>query len=150
VSDEFVTVATFDQSVEAHLARSKLESEGIPCFVSEERFIQVNWLLASAFGGVKLKVPSVDVERARNVLRPRPRLVIVADADSDGTCDDEVTCPRCRSYDVYDHHLNRRVGVIAVAFLSFVGRSWRRRRICKQCGYGWKDGSGKRPDRLGH
>lgn len=142
MSVEFITIAKFDQAVEAHLARSKLESEGITCFVSEERFIQVNWLLASAFGSVKLKVPSTEAERARNALRPQPRLVVVADAEADRG--DELTCPRCRSYDVYDHHLNRRVGVIAVAFLSFLGRSWKRKWICKLCGYEWKSDAGGR------
>jgi hypothetical protein len=145
VSVEFVTVATFNQAVEAHLARSKLESEGITCFVNEERFIQVNWLLASAFGSVKLKVLATEAERARNLLRPKPRLVIVADPQLDSPRDDgEMICPRCRSYDVYDNHLDRRVGT----FLGFFRRSWRQRWICKLCGYEWKNKPGARTNGL--
>ena len=147
MTDEFVTIATFDQPVEAHLARSKLESEGIPCFVAEERFIQVNWLLASVFGCVELKVPSGSADRARNALRPRPRLVVLADANSARSRADETACPRCRSFDVYAHHLKQRIGTVAVALLSLLGRSWRYRWICKQCGYEWKERAGDRTER---
>lgn len=141
MSEDFVTVATFSQPVEAHLARSKLESEGITCFVSEELYNYGGWLFPSAQAKVKLKVPAAEAEMARNVLRPRPRLVVVAGTDNNRS-DEDLICPRCRSFEVYYHHMNRRLGAIAIAFLNVVGRSWKRKWICKQCGYEWKDNLG--------
>ena len=137
MSMEFVTVATFSQPFEAHLARTKLESEGVTCFVSDEHVIAVNWLLSGAVGGVKLKVPAWQADRAREVLRPKPHLVVVADNDT------ELACPNCRSVDVYYQRFSRRAGFFAMVFLGFLlpwmSRSWQ----CKQCGYEWKDLSRK-------
>lgn len=133
---EFVTVASFSRPVEAHLAKTKLESEGIPCFVTDEHLVQVNWLYSNAIGGVKLKVPSPYLQRARDILRPRPRLVVVASDNAD-IPDDELICPRCRSFDVYRRR--QRVAALMAALFGlavpWMGRKW----VCKQCGYQWRD-----------
>lgn len=136
MADQWITVATFSQPVEAHLARTKLESEGIDCLVCDEYLVRVNWLLSNAVGGVKLRVPWWDEHRAREALRPRPRLVVVAD-DAAGHAEGEV-CPECRSYDVYYHRFSRRAaGVFWLAF-GFIVPWLNRRWLCKQCGYEWK------------
>ena len=49
--------------------------------------------------------------------------------------------------DVYAHHIKRRIGAVVVVLLNVVGRSWKYRWICKQCGYEWK---GNAPDRVEH
>lgn len=134
---EWVTVASFLQPVEAHLARTKLESEGIPCVVGDENLVSVYNFLSNAVGGVKLKVPDYALEQAREALRPQPRLVVVA--DEDGDADGEMVCPRCRSYDVYYHRFNRRVAGVFILLLGFLV-PWRDRRwTCKQCGHEWKE-----------
>lgn len=143
MSDQFVTIATFSKPVEAHLARTKLESEGIPCFVTDEQLVQVNWLFPHA-GGVKLKVSAEDASRARDILRPKPRLVVVADKDAQ-IPDGEMICPRCRSFDVYYHGFNRRFAALAAELFGFLVPWLSRKWVCKQCGYEWKDKSSDRP-----
>jgi hypothetical protein len=137
VSDQFVTIATFDKPVEAHLAKTKLESEGITCFVTDEQLVQVNWLFPHA-GGAKLKVPAEDAERARDILRPRPRLVVVADEDA-RIPDGELICPRCRSFDVYFHRFGRKILAVITAMFGFLMPWISSKWVCKQCGYEWKD-----------
>jgi hypothetical protein len=97
----------------------------------------VDWLLSNAVGGVKLKVPAWEADRAREALRPQPRLVVVAE---DGeTPDGELICPRCRSYDVYYRHFSQRVAGVFILLFGFL-IPWRSRRwTCKQCGYEWKE-----------
>tara|TARA_R100001143_G_scaffold755_1_gene2242 strand:- start:4968 stop:5165 length:198 start_codon:yes stop_codon:yes gene_type:complete len=46
------TVATFSFPHEAHIARAKLESEGIPALVADEHTINMQWLYSNALGGV--------------------------------------------------------------------------------------------------
>ena len=134
---EWVTVASFSQPIEAHLARTKLESEGIPCIVGDENLIRVDWLLSNAVGGVKLKVPAHAADQAREALRPQPQLVVVA-ADGEAS-DGEMICPRCRSYDVYYRRYSQRVAGIFILLLGFL-IPWRDQRwTCKQCGYEWKE-----------
>ena len=137
---DWVAVATFSQPIEAHLARTKLESEGIVCVVADEYLIRVNWLLSNAVGGVKLMVPRWEADRARDILRPVPRLVVVADAEeAESAQPGELICPNCRSYDVYFHRFSRRIAGIFWLMFGFIV-PWRSRKwVCMQCGYEWKE-----------
>lgn len=137
MNHEWIAVASFSQPVEAHLARTKLESEGIPCVVQDEHLVRVDWLLSNAVGGVKVMVPAWDAEAARDVLRPRPRLVRRAEAGE--PADGEMICPRCRSYDVYYIRYSRRAAGLFILLFGFL-LPWRDRRwSCTQCGYEWKE-----------
>ena len=78
MSKNWITVASFSQPFEAHLAKTRLEAEEITCVVSDEYLVRVDWLLSNAVGGVKLMVPVWEAERAKEILRPRPRLMVVA------------------------------------------------------------------------
>lgn len=60
------TVATFSFAPEMGLVRSKLESEGIECFVKGELISQT--YIQSAVGGIKLQVKAEDAERARKLI----------------------------------------------------------------------------------
>lgn len=134
---DWVKVASFSQPFEAHLARTQLESEGISCVVSDEYLVRVDWLLSNAIGGVKLMVPASEASHARDVLRPRPHLVVVAEAGT--PANGEMICPRCRSYDVYFSRYSRRAAGIFILLLGFLV-PWRDRRwACTECGYEWKE-----------
>jgi hypothetical protein len=137
MTSEWIAVASYSQPVEAHLARTKLESEGIPCVVNDEHLVRVDWFLSNAVGGVKLMVPRTEAQRARDALRPRPRLVAVAGRRA--TADGETVCPRCRSDDVYYSRYNRRVAGVFILLLGFL-IPWRDRRwTCTECDYQWKE-----------
>ena len=139
MAEDWETIASFSQPVEAHLARTKLESEGIPCVVSDEYLVHVNWLLSNAVGGVKLRVPSWEASRAREVLRSKPHLVVMADPDEDGaTGGGEPACPNCRSLDVYYSRFSRRAAGVFWLLFGFIVPWLNRRWLCKQCGYEWK------------
>ncbi len=140
--DNWETVATFSGPIEAHLARARLEAEGIPCMVMDEYLVRIDWLLSNAIGGVKLVVPSGEAARARDALRPRPRLVETAD---EHTPEGELSCPRCRSLDVYFHRFDRRVAALAWLVVGFIV-PWRRRAwVCAECGYAWRERRPARP-----
>lgn len=66
--DDLVTIARFSSPIEAHLARTKLESEGIEAFVADEHMISINPVYDLALGGVKLQIKYSDVERAQKSL----------------------------------------------------------------------------------
>ena len=134
---DWIAIASFSQPVEAHLARTKLESEGIPCVVGNENLVRVDWLLSNAVGGVKVMVPCWEAEHARDVLRPQPRLVVVAERGAPG--DGEMICPHCRCDDVYYSRYNRRVAGVFMLLFGFL-IPWRDRRwACTRCGYQWKE-----------
>ena len=62
------TVARFRNPVSAHIARARLEADGIPAFLADEYLVGVQWLYSDAVGGVKLNVPDSYVEAAREVV----------------------------------------------------------------------------------
>ncbi|MDZ4299014.1 MAG: DUF2007 domain-containing protein [Moraxellaceae bacterium] len=63
-----ITVARFSLAIEAHIARAKLESEGIPAFVADEHTVTAQWLYSNAIGGVRLQVPDSYVESSGKLM----------------------------------------------------------------------------------
>jgi DNA-directed RNA polymerase subunit RPC12/RpoP len=114
ISDDLVTLLTFGSAVEAHLAKGRLEMEGIESFVADE-------YAAATFGlsqtdGIRLQVRESDMGRALEIMG-------IEDDDEQDEQDEqdeeqEVTCPRCGSDDVRP---------------PFLGQEWR----CKACGHRW-------------
>ncbi len=68
MDDDLVTVARFDNSVEANLARNRLEEAGLRAALLDDNTVDIVWALSNALGGVKLQVRAADAEQARRVL----------------------------------------------------------------------------------
>lgn len=66
--DEYVTIATFDKSTDAHIALGRLAAEGVQALLFDDNMVQMDWLYAIALGGIKLRVQRVDATRARRIL----------------------------------------------------------------------------------
>ena len=71
---ELVTVAKFFSPTEAHIYRSRLESEGIPAFVQNENLSTLFPFASSLTGGAQLQVRAQDLEQAREILASGPHL----------------------------------------------------------------------------
>jgi hypothetical protein len=65
MSDELVTILTFNFPSEAYVIKARLESEGIRCHLQNENFYYKRFFSQS---GVQLQVLSSDVERAKIIL----------------------------------------------------------------------------------
>lgn len=63
MTERLKTIATFSQPWEAHLFKSKLEQEGISCFIEDEYTVSVNWFFSVAIGGLKIAVRESDIDR---------------------------------------------------------------------------------------
>ncbi len=137
MSQQLVTVATFTQGIDAHLARLRLESEGIECVVADEHTVGANWLYSNAVGGVKLQVSTSDVERATGILSREP--VFATPQVPESTEDDgDPRCPNCNSTDVSYERFARRVVFVCWLFLGipllFLKRKWKGLK----CTHQWK------------
>jgi hypothetical protein len=127
---KFITVATFSHQIEAHLAKAKLESEGLECRLADEHIVSINWLFSDAVGGIKLRVSEKDAERAREILRRGPahpdRIGVSPGEEVEGS-----RCPVCSSTEVH----GRGILSFLASFLPFDKRSWE----CRRCGYHWEE-----------
>lgn len=66
--DHLITVISFTYPHEAHLAKGKLQSEGVEVFIKDEMTAHVNNFYSNAIGGVKLQVRDDDVDTAHRIL----------------------------------------------------------------------------------
>ncbi len=137
-------VETFSNPWDAELARARLEGEGISAVVADLHLIGMDWMLSSAVGGVKLKVPIEEAARARELLgkeNPLSQLRLVTAEDGA-----EPRCPRCRSEDLYRRTWSREGFFLGTVLLGFPFPFFRRRWVCRRCGGVWKRGDLPEPD----
>ena len=106
-----VTVSTYSFPYEAHIAKAKLDAEGIPAFVADEHTINMQWLFSNAMGGVKLQVPQTFVERALDILSEDDEAALLQQQGGDFP-----VCPQCGSADTEYYRIGKRW-----AFLVFLG-----------------------------
>lgn len=66
--DEYVTIATFDKTIDAHIVMGRLAAEGIRALLFDDNMVQMDWLYAIALGGIKLRVMRADETLARDIL----------------------------------------------------------------------------------
>ncbi|SEL50845.1 Putative signal transducing protein [Olivibacter domesticus] len=92
---EMVTLKVFDNAMEAHLLRTKLESEGIHSFLQDENIVSLNPLYNYAVGGIKLNIQLADAERAKQIIQEIENTPILDDYDQ------QISCPQCGSTDLY-------------------------------------------------
>lgn len=64
----WLTIATYFTLSEAHLARSRLEAEGIQCALADEHVLGLE--VRGSPVGVRLRVLEDDAERALAILEP--------------------------------------------------------------------------------
>ncbi len=65
---KLVTIETFRDLGEALLAKGRLEAAEIDSCLADENLVRMDWFLANAVGGIKLKVPEEQAEEAFRVL----------------------------------------------------------------------------------
>ena len=66
--NNWITIISFTYPHEAHLAKTKLESEGLKVIILDELTAQVNNFYSNAIGGVKLQVTEDDYNKAYKIL----------------------------------------------------------------------------------
>lgn len=110
--DKIIVFKSFDTSMEASLAKTKLDAYGIPCFLTEENIANLYPIQNPKFSGVRLHLFLKDVEQAQQVLSE-----IILQTEEELT-----RCPRCRSTRVdmdYTKKLSSRIlSVLLALFLT--------------------------------
>lgn len=127
-----VTVASFEAPLKASLLASRLETEGIQCFIADAELVGMYQLLTSAVGGVKVQVRERDAPRAAFVARELG--LETADRPSAG----RPPCPQCGSTLVSRRGLSLGQAVLAVLSLGVLSLFFAVRWKCEGCSYTWR------------
>ncbi|MBN2020114.1 MAG: hypothetical protein JW749_07810 [Sedimentisphaerales bacterium] len=136
MNDRVVTVASFDEPYKAHIARIKLESAGIRCFLSGENFVSTYWLLSRADGGIKLKVWQQDVKAAEEFLRQKKSSSEAGKSDEAEGYD--LVCPKCGSENIDYERFSRKALMLSI-LLFRLPLTWLKEKYkCEDCGNVWE------------
>jgi hypothetical protein len=121
-----VTVATFPEAIEAHIFRSRLESEGIPSMLADENIVSNQPWHSIAYGGVKLRVRQQDRERAAEIIaeiRGLQRLELAR-------------CPVCQSDKIEVKRNGNLFKMVLTLLFGIPGQE--NKRTCLTCGHEWQ------------
>jgi hypothetical protein len=66
--DKIITFEQYYDPMLAHIIRTKLEDNGVPCFIADDNIISANPIYSNAVGGIKLKIFERDLERCREIV----------------------------------------------------------------------------------
>lgn len=132
--EELVLIASYLWPFDVHLDKSRLEADGITCFVFNEELISMNWLYSAAVGGVKLYVRADDLQRAQEILG----------AQCDGTVlesGNDERCPACQSLNLEYKNDHKRWIFLSWLLIGIPLPFFKERWKCKDCGYVWDEES---------
>lgn len=71
MENEFVTITRVFQLHEAYLVKSKLESEGIECFIPDETVAKTRWVYLTGEAWIRLQVKEKDAAKALEILEKK-------------------------------------------------------------------------------
>ena len=126
---KLVTIETFRDLGEALLAKGRLEAAEIESYLADENLVRMDWFLANAVGGIKLKVPEEQAEEAFRVLFTDKYKAPL---------EERPQCPKCGSGEVsvVDPDKGFRLAVLWMFALPTPRTEevhWR----CQRCGAAW-------------
>jgi hypothetical protein len=135
VYSKLVTIRQFRDVQNAYLAKGLLDSAGIESFLFDENIVRMDWLYSNLVGGVKLRVREEDVAEALELLD-----VGKTETDETNVAEEPTVrpgrCPNCRSTDVTDQPLMKRLAYLSV-LLGFPMPPKRVGWKCGFCGHTW-------------
>jgi len=129
-ADAIVLLATYPDTIAAHLAKSKLEADEIPCFLSNE-----NRPYGPISGGVRLHVRQQDLAQAQDLLHQAAMHILAADEDADGDVAGAIRCPRCHHAEVVCRHQPQPTDSLFTKLRLWLLASEKPQCHCFQCGF---------------
>jgi hypothetical protein len=85
---ELVVIRTFSNYFSANITLTRLQANGVECYLKDEYTVTIDPLLTNAIGGIKLVVKKKDEDEARRLLQQ-------FDIEYMKTA----TCPQCGAHD---------------------------------------------------
>ena len=135
---ELITFRTFDNPINAHIVKTRLESDEIECYLFDENISTLNPLYNVTIGGIKLKIKNTDLERAEDIVK-ESELPEFLDENNK-----KIKCPKCKSTEFYSGFKSMKgikgiLSAIISLTLTVFPLYYKTVYKCKKCGYEFKD-----------
>lgn len=143
--ENWITISSYEQSHQAHVVKTYLESEGISVYLKDEITSQVTTGYGAAIGGVKLQIPQEQYEKAFELLevggyvKPRSedeklKLELLENKANYRTGE----CPFCRSTDIKKVKLSDFITNIIISIMGLFSPALGHPKKCNSCNRMWK------------
>ena len=132
-----ITVARFGEPCAAHLARGRLESEGVPARVIGEHLATLSAIFTDTGGLIRLEVPSQEVGRAVEILRRDHAGAAAAGEDAGNATTSMRVCRRCGSASIAAAVPIGPRGILA-RIIGALDPRRNQRLHCLTCGHRWR------------
>ena len=134
---DFVTIATYDDYITANFNKQKLEEARVFCYLADENTVTTQWILNNALGGIRLRVPGDQQDKA---------LMILSAETEDTPVDfrleerpDDVNCPNCGSNNTVTEKYSKSLAGWTWLLLGFpVTASIVKQHRCYYCRHKWE------------
>ena len=137
---KLATVGIFIGPIEAHIAKGRLEAEGIPAFIAHEHHIWANWMFSHALGGVKLQVAAENAAEAETILGDHMKGMYESELADEFQDIEANACPRCGSMEFNSKiPFGSLVLLVATLGIGVIFPLRRERHVCLRCGSKWRD-----------
>jgi DNA-directed RNA polymerase subunit RPC12/RpoP len=123
--DEIIVFRSFENSIDANIIKTKLDANGIPCFLTEENLANLYPAQSFVLFGVRLHIFDKDKERVSEILQENFLSV-----------DETTKCPNCQSEKVeieYTRKATSRIITLLVGLLLFIGFPLPKIYRCQDC-----------------
>ncbi|MFN3194790.1 MAG: DUF2007 domain-containing protein [Chlorobiota bacterium] len=133
----FIILKSFDNTIDAHLLKSKLESEDIICHLKDEYITNAYQQYSYPFGGVKLMVYEDNYKQALELLES-----LKANNSYNGK-QLKTTCPNCNSNSIlkknkYKNSFTKLFSIVMSLLFSLVIINPKSKYKCNYCNYEYK------------
>ncbi len=121
------TLRTFDNYFSANILLTRLQSEGIHCYLKDENTVTIDPILSNAIGGIKLEVAADDYYKAADLLNQFDKEYLQS-----------AQCTQCHGRDFIEVP-RKNPGNYLTAILTWIFSSYavapEKVYQCRQCGY---------------
>jgi hypothetical protein len=131
-----VTVRRYRDLSEAIVARSLLESAGIPVYLRDENLVRLDWQVSNFIGGIRLQVEAGD-ERSAVELLDQPTSPTIQLGEGEEF--DQPRCPSCGSTNITFEGASRGAALASLYILSLPMPPGAETWSCSVCGARWED-----------
>ena len=134
MDEKIITVARFDDYLQAEIAKIALESAGIKCFLGGENFVAAYGLYSSAVGGVELCIKESDKQQVLEILKNINKSEIASKGENY-----DIICPKCKSTNIHYENFSRWAFLMSFLVCCRIPFSFPvKKYTCKNCGHKWK------------
>ena len=136
-----MTVEAFSDPLEAHIAKGRLEAEGIPTFIADENHIWANWMMSHALGGVKVQVDQSNADAAKHILQQHINGDFEEELNHEFIDIMVKPCPNCGAteYTSSSPLLSKAILVLSLGLIGIIYKLRKANHQCSECEHQWKD-----------